>query len=459
MWTLLLGLWGCTSSTTTAADSGAAVATDSGTTEHVTGPGTTGDTGETDAAGYLFDPAQVRTYEVVLDPADWAALQDDPAAEVYVPGQLLFEGQVIDGVSLRYKGSYGSLFWCVDRDGERIPGGALGDQPCSKLSMKLAFDEVDPEGRFYGVRKLAFNAGDADPSHMRERLGYAMFAAADVPAPRAVHAWLIVNGEPQGLFTLVETIDGRFARARFAEEGGEGNVYKEVWPIGSDLGDWQDGLKTNRDEDPDFAPALAFSRDLEAALAVGTTDGLLAALDTWTDRDAFFRFLAVDRAVENWDGIMAWYGGRNAYNHNYYWYQESAGTRLHLVPWDVDRSLVVPNPIVADYGMPRWNDDPGDCGVITVFKGVSARAPGCDPFIAALAHQGWEAYAAASRTLLDTTMTAEAVETLLATWEAQIADRVAEDATGPSPEAWAQAMVDLREDVALLRAEIDRQVR
>jgi hypothetical protein len=105
--------------------------------------------------------------------------------------------------------------------------------------------------------------------------------------------------------------------------------------------------------------------------------------------------------------------------------------------------------------MPRWDQDPGDCGVVTVFRGVSARAPSCDPLIGALADQGWDAYAAASQVLLAEVMTAEVVEDLLATWEAQVAADVARDPHGPTVQEWEQAMAELRDDVAILRAEID----
>jgi spore coat protein CotH len=413
---------------------------------------------ETGETAYVFDSLEVRDYSFTLTPQDWGALNDDPAAEQYFEGVLTFEGQDFDPVGLRYKGSYGSLFWCVDRDGELTPGGALGDQPCTKLSMKMSFNEYDSEGRFYGVKKLAFNSMDADPSRMRERLIFTLFGQFDVPAPRAVHAQLTVNGELMGLFTVVETIDGRFAREHFAQEGGEGNVYKEVWPTDSDESDWERGLKTNRDENPDHSPVLQFSRDLEAAYVDGSAEAFLGVLDEWTDRDSLMRFLAVDRATENWDGIMAWYGSRNAANHNYYWYQETAGERIWLLPWDTDRSLVAPNPIVHDYGMPRWIDDPGDCGTVTVFRSVAGRAPSCDPLIAGLAEHGWEDYAAASRTLLDTVMSEQAVEELLSTWEAQISEHVANDPRGVSTQEWVEAMAELRADVAVLRSDISGQI-
>ena len=72
-----------------------------------------------------------------------------------------------------------------------------------------------------------------DPTLMRERLGYLMFAEAGVPSPRATHARVLINGEFVGLFALIEQIDGRF-RTRPLRETVNGNLYKEVWPFDAD---------------------------------------------------------------------------------------------------------------------------------------------------------------------------------------------------------------------------------
>ena len=50
-----------------------------------------------------------------------------------------------------------------------------------------------------------------------------------VPAPRSVHARLIINGQFNGIYALTEQIDGRFTRENF--DDGTGNLYKEIWPI------------------------------------------------------------------------------------------------------------------------------------------------------------------------------------------------------------------------------------
>src|SRR5688572_8331389 len=52
---------------------------------------------------YLFDPEQLRTFELELDEEDLAFLDADPKAEEYVPGQLVFEGRRVEPVGIRYK--------------------------------------------------------------------------------------------------------------------------------------------------------------------------------------------------------------------------------------------------------------------------------------------------------------------------------------------------------------------
>jgi spore coat protein CotH len=101
----------------------------------------------------------------------------------------------LSGVATRFKGSLGTLAGCFRDD---------GSQYCSKLSMKLKFDEYVRDQRFFGLKRLNFNSMILDSSSLRERLAYRLFREMGVAAPRAVHARLRINGELIGLFSLVE---------------------------------------------------------------------------------------------------------------------------------------------------------------------------------------------------------------------------------------------------------------
>ena len=159
---------------------------------------------------------------------------------------LIFKGDTISPVGIRYKGSIGAFINCVSG---KDPFKPSGKKICTKLSMKVKINWKQREQKFYDLTKLQFHSQNNDPSQMRERLGYWLFRSMGVPAPRSVHAQLKINGTYFGLYALTEQIDGNFARHNFDESNG--NLYKEVWPI-TQKGEPQDskvllkGLKTNK---------------------------------------------------------------------------------------------------------------------------------------------------------------------------------------------------------------------
>ena len=118
----------------------------------------------------------------------------------------------------------------------------------------------------------------ADPSKLRERLGYSLFREMDIVAPRAVHARVYINGEYHGLFAAVEQVDGRFTANRFPNDG-DGNLYKQLWPTAQVTATAaEDALKTNDDPDTmNVSDFLAF-KDAVAASTCGVSPGSAAKL-------------------------------------------------------------------------------------------------------------------------------------------------------------------------------------
>jgi hypothetical protein len=60
---------------------------------------------ETQTADVLFDQNVVHTFEIELPAAALAELDADPVAEEYVEGSLLFDGERLEAIGVRYKGS------------------------------------------------------------------------------------------------------------------------------------------------------------------------------------------------------------------------------------------------------------------------------------------------------------------------------------------------------------------
>ncbi|PRQ07091.1 CotH kinase family protein [Enhygromyxa salina] len=410
------------------------------------GDGDPGDgDGDSDAT-YVFDQNELRTYELEISPPNWALLNEDPTAEIYVPAQLHFEGQTWGPIGVRYKGGYGSLYWCFD---------GQGNQVCPKISMKLKFTEYSEGPLFYGLKRLNFHAmsgaGGGDTSKLHDRLGYNLFLDNGVIAPRAVHARLLINGELVGLFIVVEQIDGRFTDDRFPSDG-DGNVYKEIWPIHQWEGPYLGALKTNEDQDPSAAKMVTFA----SALAAGGDAGFNGVIEQWMDADALMRYIAVDRAIENWDGIVGLYG-LPAGNHNYYWYEEGLADRVWLIPWDLDHTFDYPNPIVTNYGAPAWNEVPQSCAGIPTFGGVSRYPAMCDDFIRRIVTQRHDEWTAAAQELLNTLYTQDELDSRVDFYANQIDAAVQEDPDLDYAQ-WQTAVDWLRADLLGLRDQLQAQI-
>jgi hypothetical protein len=412
-----------------------------------------------DAAAYIYDQSALRDYFLDIAPEQLAVIDADPRAEQYVPATLTFEGASY-AVQARYKGSIGAFRGCVGDGGFN----AMGAKSCTKLSMKVAFDQVDPEGRFHGLRKLQFHAMVRDPSMLKERLGYSIFREQGLPAPRAVHARLVINGTLSGLYALVEQVDGRFTRSRFTD-GGEGNLYKEAWPIGMDRIAADDAylrprLETNEDQNPSLDKMLRFGQALQAA----SFEQLPEVLARFTDRDALMRYAATDRTLAHDDGPFHWYCGGglgNCSNHNFFIYEEQRDDRLWVVAWDFDSIFNLDN-VVTTIAF-SWDDTTLGCGAVVVPPAVQPVVPpSCDKLTLGLASMQPQ-YLEQVRALLDGPLERERVEAKLAAWEAQIEPVVIEaaslhaDAIGL--DAWSMERAKLRAAIETLRQRAETRLQ
>jgi hypothetical protein len=397
----------------------------------------------TEEANVVFDPKLVHTYEIQVDPDDLASIDADPASETYVPGMLAFDGEVVDTVGVRYKGGAGQFV--APCTAANLPGRNNGPK-AGKCSMKLAFDEYDKDARFHGLKKINLHSMIRDPSLLRERLAYAMFDEMEVASSRTAYARLIVNGELQGIFLAVEQIDGRFTRARFSD-GGEGNLYKEVWPLYDKDAVYRAALESNKGDDTDVDKILSFAK---------TVVQDPSSIGDWVDRDYTLRYLAVDRVMANDDGALHFYcfvpegNNHGLYNnHNYYWYEAASSARLWLIPWDLDETFGGEARVFIDVD---WSA-PSNCRC-HVATGFAERAPSCDPLVGQWAM--WQDdYQRKVDDFLSGPFAAAAVEAKLSDWIAQagpLVDEAAGFGGAPDRATWQSAVADLRTRIDEARA-------
>lgn len=391
----------------------------------------------TGTSAELFAVDQVPQFEFTLTPDDWKWLQDNAIKEQYVHALATYRGQSAGLVGLRFKGSYGTLINCFD---------AAGKLKCPKLSFKVSFEEYDTQNRFYGLKKLNLHSMINDPTKLHEKLSYELFRLSDVAAPRSTWANIVVNGTSLGLFSMVEEVDGRFTDDRWPDNG-NGNLFKEAWPTSASPAYYTERLATNKTT-ADTTTIVSFGREMTAA----TADGLATTLGKWTDLKALQRYMAVDDAIFNCDGVTALYTSGSTSqswgNHNFYLYQEQQRDRFWLIPWDLDASLFVCAPFSA---VPFWNKKPADCARnFPVWGGTWVKAPGCDPVFQAIA-QDPAGYQAAVDALLAGPFTTQTLLDKIDLWSNFIRASVMADPILRGETGWAAAVTHLKNTIPVLR--------
>ncbi len=275
--------------------------------------------GTGDLSAVLFDEDDLPHFELTIDDENWAILAAETEADRYhwVEATFTWEGEEIGPVGVRTKG-------------ENSWQSVLG-----KPSLKVDFDRYLDGARFRGLKGLTLDAMNDDASMMHERVAYRLYREAGVPAARATHATLTINGEDYGLYTHVETVDRVMMGRWFSDDGGPLFEQHDVdWYAGqTDLFELEYG--------PEDRTAL---EGLAAALDADDPAEALAAAEDWLDLDEFLLYWAVG----------AWVAQLDAYPYtlddcHVFW----DGERLVYLPHGVDETFYYPDYNVRDYAGAR----------------------------------------------------------------------------------------------------------
>lgn len=261
----------------------------------------------------LFVRGKLATFDITLAQDAIDSLDMDP--KLYVVGGLTatVDGQVhqLDTIGVRLKGNYGSLRTLDE-----------------KAAFLLNFDRYVDKQKLLGLEKLAVNNMVQDPSMQREQLGYELFRDGGVAAPRAGHAVVTVNGEPYGLYTIVESVDNEEFLAHWFGDAG-GNLYEGAY--GTDLfADKVTDFDQDGGDNIDFLDLKELIANLDAIV---DPNEFVAKANLYIDLDAYLTMAATEIYLGHWDGY-AW--TRN----NFFMYRDPTDKRWHWVPWGIDQTMV-----------------------------------------------------------------------------------------------------------------------
>lgn len=262
----------------------------------------------------LFTDDVIPIFEITISEENAAALGESPYE--YVEASLTYNDITYGPIGLRTKGENS---WRPFDE---------------KSSLKLDFNRYDggPD-RFLGLKGLTFNAMNEDYSMMHERVAYRMYRAAGVPAVRANHAVIYMNGELYGLFTVMDTVDDFFLARWFTDASG--SMYEQH--DGDYTDDYvQDDTYFQLEEGDGDRTALQGVAD---ALE-GSGQSAIDAAGVYLSWDSFHRYWAVGGVVQNFDAYPFRFAGDDCHV-----YHDPTTDQLHYIPHGADETFYYTNDI------------------------------------------------------------------------------------------------------------------
>ena len=95
----------------------------------------------------------------------------------------------------------------------------------AKMQFLIAFDQVNPKGKFHGVSKIVLDMPRDDATFMQERLAFSVLPLLGQPAPCASSATLTINGALYGLYTNEEHVSHAFLKRIYPADA-DGDLFK-----------------------------------------------------------------------------------------------------------------------------------------------------------------------------------------------------------------------------------------
>jgi hypothetical protein len=302
----------------------------------------------------VFPEDKVTRYDFVISKEDSVYIYHNGDDEEYIPATLRVRRSGLDTsftkVGFRHKGSW-SVQYCWEGGVRKLV------EKCNKVSFKVKFNKYEKDSRLYGLKKLNLHSLSSTNTKINEAMSYKLYRDMGVETARTSFAEVYVNGSFYGLMNAVENIDGRFTKYRWPLDG-DNNLYKEVWPNTQDESEYLAKLKTN--DNPEDSADVSEMVNLAKALDTVTSDNFEEVIGELVDLESLVKYLAVDRFINNLDGVVAWYEPHSP--HNFYWY--SVNGKLTLIPWDMDLTLFkhqwMSSNLSEDH-LPFWNVNDTKC--------------------------------------------------------------------------------------------------
>jgi len=174
----------------------------------------------------IFTGLQAQEYNPVFDdsalPDIHIQIDSDSLSSILDPANAQSDHEY----PARFVFNSGTISDTMGNIGFRLRGNT--SRTAKKKSFKISFNSFQKGRKYHGLEKLNINGEHNDPSIIRSKLSWDIFAELGIQASRANHVKLYINGRYYGLYINVEHIDENFVKNRFGTN--DGNLYKCLWP-------------------------------------------------------------------------------------------------------------------------------------------------------------------------------------------------------------------------------------
>jgi spore coat protein H len=261
----------------------------------------------TDASTAFFRDGVVPRLKIQISDAEMQKLRQQERS--YVRCTVIEDDRTqYQDVGIHLKGAAGS-FRGVD------------DRP----ALTLNFDKYKEGQVFHDLDKVHLNNSVQDPGYLNELVCSELFLAAGIPAARATHARVWLNGRDLGLYVFKEGFNKRFLKRHFADASG--NLYE-----GGFLQDIDAQPKLLNGSGPTDGSDV---KALVDACREGDPAKRWERVERLVDVDRFLTFRALELLTCHWDGY-------NNTRNNYRFYFEPKSGKVQFFPHGMDQMFSDP---------------------------------------------------------------------------------------------------------------------
>lgn len=267
----------------------------------------------------LFDNTVLHDVQIFMHPKDLALLRQNWQLNTFYPATLQIGSTKIRDVAVRSRG--------------------LGSRNPHKLGLEVDFDRYVRGRTVLGLSGLVLDNLWQDASFMKEAMALAMFDRVGMPASRYSFTRMTLNGEYQGLYALVETIDERFLARAYQDP--EGYLYEYKWLYefrftypGTDLATYAPLFEPRSHRLESEEALYGPFRDLFRVANQSSDDAWRGAVEERLDLGQLVRYVAIEAFTAENDGILGNWG-----INNHYWYRPENSGRHQVIPWDRDNAF------------------------------------------------------------------------------------------------------------------------